>query len=665
MGDGKLWLGSKLDKDGKRTAEKFEISVDLLRRHGGVFGSTGSGKTVLSKVILEEAALQGIPILAFDPQGDIASLMIPGDPKVLQSKGVDPQRLKEYMDKVIVRVYTPASSKGLSVSINPLKLPDKKADQDDVIRLLDNSARTLVKVLAKVAGLSRSWEAKSFAALYELLRTIWEDKKRDISDLLELANMLDAPAEEIGVDLEPYMKQTERTKLAAAIRSLTVGSSQLLFKEEGQIDFDELIRPVGGKTPINVIFLKTLRSEEEKHFFIAIVLNQLYSWMLRQGFTDKPRMVIFQDEAAPFIPAGMKAPGPKETYLLLFRQARKYGIECLIATQSPKDIDYKAFEQFNTIAAGRVSSEQSLKVLERILEPIAGEKAAEQIITALPGQQTASFIFSSADLKPKVNSIAVRWLLTEHITLTEKDVQTHMAKLVEQQQKLLQELEKQRLAEEAKKKREREQAALERQRQAELEKKEEEKKRREAERAKEEEKKRQEELRRQEEERKRKERELAEKKSKFQKASDAEKVFSTRGKAGMLSYEDIMNAFIARIEQVAKTRFGLPFLKELVKRGELLYEKALTIYLSETRASVKFGLAKKVKKEDKKGRKREYLVYDFEVLLTSVIESVGVREPDYVDEKRLRRKFEDLVKRAKGTSLLERVILGQPLLEFA
>jgi len=373
MTSGKLWLGNYLDEDGKRTDKPFEISVDLLRRHGGVFGSTGSGKTVLSKAVLEEAAMQGIPILAFDPQGDIASLMLPGDPKELQSKGVDPSRLKEYMDKVLVRVYTPASSKGLAVSINPLKLPDSSADQDDVIRLLDNSARTLVKVLAKVAGLSRSWEAKSFAALYELLRTVWEDKSREIKDLADLARLLESDVETAGVDLEPFMRYSERQKLATAIRSLTVGSSELLFREEGQIDFDYLIKPVNGKTPINVIFLKTLRSEEEKHFFIAIVLNQLYSWMLRQGYTESPRMILFQDEAAPFIPAGMKAPGPKETFLLLFRQARKYGVECLIATQSPKDIDYKAFEQFNTIVSGRISSEQSLKVLERILEPIAGD----------------------------------------------------------------------------------------------------------------------------------------------------------------------------------------------------------------------------------------------------------------------------------------------------
>jgi hypothetical protein len=656
MGDGKLWLGYRLDDEGKPSTEKFEISVDLLRRHGGVFGSTGSGKTVLSKCILEEAAMQGIPVLAFDPQGDIASLMLPGDPKQLTEKGVPPERLKEYMDKVIVRVYTPASSKGLAISINPLKLPDRKADPDDIIRLLDNSARTLVKVLMKVSGLSRSWEGKAFAAVYELLRTIWENEKTEIKGLAELADMLTGTPEEVGVDLEPFMKLSERQTLATRIRSLTVGSSQLLFKEEGEINFDELTKPVNGKTPINVIFLKTLRSEEEKHFFISIVLNQLYSWMLRQGYTEKPRMMIFQDEAAPFIPAGMLSPGPKETFLLLFRQARKYGIECLIATQSPKDIDYKAFEQFNTISTGRISSEQSLKVLERILEPIAGEKESEEIITQLPGQQTANFIFSSADLKPKVNHISVRWLLTNHVTLTEKDVQMHMQKLVAEQAKILKKLEEERLAAEQRKLAEMEAAEREKYKAEEAARKEAERLKLEKERAKAE-----------EADRLERERLLQEKKKKFESASDTEKVFDTRGQAGMVSYDDLINAFIARIEAIAKTTFGLDFLRELVKVGELHFEKSMSFYLTETRVAQKQGLARKVKKEvQKKGKtlKEDYLVYDFNYMLQKVIESMGVKEPDYIDEERLRKRFEQLVKRANRNNFIERIILGEPFLEF-
>ena len=641
MGDGKLWIGYKLDEEGNRTGENFEISVDLLRKHGGVFGSTGSGKTVLSKCILEEAAMQGIPILALDPQGDIASLMLPGDPKQLTEKGVPLERLKEYMDKVIVRVYTPASSKGLAISINPLKLPDRMADQDDIIRILDNCARTLVKVLVKVSGLTRSWEGKAFAAIYELLRTIWENEKTEIKGLKELADMLIGDAKTVGIDLEPFMKLSERQTLATRIRSLTVGSSQLLFKEEGEIDFDELTRPVKGKTPINVIFLKTLRSEEEKHFFIAIVLNQLYSWMLRQGFTEKPRMMVFQDEAAPFIPAGMLSPGPKETYLLLFRQARKYGVECLIATQSPKDVDYKAFEQFNTISTGRISSEQSLKVLERILEPIAGEKESEEIITRLPGQEPASFIFSSVDLKPKVNHISVRWLLTNHVTLTEKDVQMHMQKLVAEQDKVLKKLEEERLALE--KRKSDEMAAVEK---LKLE---------------------EERLKAEEAARLEQERLLLDKKQKFESAPDTAKVFDTRGQAGKVSYDDLINAFIARIEAIARTTFGLEFLRELVQRGELHYEKSMSYYLTETREAQKQGLAKRVMKEiQKKGKttKEEFLAYDFNFMLLKVIESMGVKEPEYVDEDRLKKRFEQLVMKANRNTFLERIVLGEPFLEF-
>ena len=560
------------------------------------------------------------------------------------------------MDKVLVRVYTPASSKGLAISINPLKLPDRNADQDDIIRLLDNSARTLVKVLMKVAGLSRSWEGKAFAAIYELLRTIWEAEKTEIDELSELADLLVADKEAVGVDLEPFMKFTERQTLATRIRSLTVGSSQLLFKEEGNIDFDHLTKPVNGKTPINVIFLKTLRSEEEKHFFIAIVLNQLYSWMLRQGFTEKPRMMIFQDEAAPFIPAGMRAPGPKETYLLLFRQARKYGIECLIATQSPKDIDYKAFEQFNTISAGRISSEQSLKVLERILEPIAGEKESEEIITMLPGQQTANFVFSSADLKPKVNHIGVRWLLTNHITLTEKDVQTHMQKLRVEQAKVLKKLEDERLAQEKRDAAKREKAKLERQKKIDAAKTEAEKKRLEAEKQKTDAAARLE-----------RERLLAAKKQKFKTAKPTDKVFESRGQAGLISYEDIINGFVARIEAIARRTFGLPFLKELVKRGELHYEKSMSYYLTETREAIKQGLAKKGKKEVTrrgKTRKEDYLFYEFEYMLQMVIDSMGIKEPDYVDEARLKKQFLQMVNKASKNSILERIVLGQPFLEF-
>ena len=160
---------------------------------------------------------------------------------------------------------------------------------------------------------------------------------------------------------------------------------------------------------------------------------------------------------------------------------------------------------------------------------------------------------------------------------------------------------------------------------------------------------------------------VQEKKEKFRGASDTQKVFETRGKAGMLSYDDIINGFVARIEAIARRTYGLPFLKELVKRGGLPYEKSMYTYLTETREALRQGLARRIQKEVTKGektRKEDYLEYDFEYMLRQVIESMGVKEPEYVDESRLKGQFEKMVSSASKNSLLERVVLGQPFLEF-
>lgn len=62
----------------------LSLSSRILQRHFGCFGSSGSGKTVASKVLIEELVRNGVPVIAFDPQGDIASLAIPGDRDILK-----------------------------------------------------------------------------------------------------------------------------------------------------------------------------------------------------------------------------------------------------------------------------------------------------------------------------------------------------------------------------------------------------------------------------------------------------------------------------------------------------------------------------------------------------------------------------------------------------
>src|SRR5688500_1345676 len=47
-----------------------------LTTHGVIVGMTGSGKTGLGLALVEEAAIDGIPVIAIDPKGDVGNLLL-------------------------------------------------------------------------------------------------------------------------------------------------------------------------------------------------------------------------------------------------------------------------------------------------------------------------------------------------------------------------------------------------------------------------------------------------------------------------------------------------------------------------------------------------------------------------------------------------------------
>jgi Helicase HerA, central domain len=58
----------------KAEGTPFYLDPKRLKTHAFVCGMTGSGKTVLTKAIIEEALMAGIPVVVIDLKGDLASL---------------------------------------------------------------------------------------------------------------------------------------------------------------------------------------------------------------------------------------------------------------------------------------------------------------------------------------------------------------------------------------------------------------------------------------------------------------------------------------------------------------------------------------------------------------------------------------------------------------
>ena len=127
-----MFLGTRRD-----TGEPIDIKPMVLARHAAMLGSTGSGKTVMAKALIEEAALAKIPSLIIDPQGDLARLALGIDLDELESQGGDVVRAKKLMEMCEVRVWTPLRSKGLPLCIDPFRAPPSDLDTEEAITAWD------------------------------------------------------------------------------------------------------------------------------------------------------------------------------------------------------------------------------------------------------------------------------------------------------------------------------------------------------------------------------------------------------------------------------------------------------------------------------------------------------------------------------------------------
>jgi hypothetical protein len=399
------------------------LSPKTLLRHFACFGSSGSGKTVASKVLMEELARNGIPVIAFDPQGDIASLAVTADRDAIKKSGTDPSIRDDYDEKVEVVVWTPGSSKGIPLCINPLQFDDVgDLNAEDKTRFFSSTAKNIASLVGYDLD---NDDGKSAEAILAVIFEHCFEEKVVLKDFTTVVKILQDMPESVATVVETVGTQKFIRGLTKKLSLLTLGSRKLIFQTGVPASINTLLGKDGSsdKTRISVIYLNTLQSAEEKEFFIAGIAQLLYRWMLKNPLgsgQEGIQCAMFIDEIAPYIPP-VKVPACKESLELLFRQGRKYGVSCLIATQSPGDIDYKAIGQFSTFILGTLNTKQDIDKVKKRLESVA-PKEIDFITTKLPALKPGNFLAVSPDEYDKVQEMKVRWLVTDHRVISEKQL---------------------------------------------------------------------------------------------------------------------------------------------------------------------------------------------------------------------------------------------------
>ena len=435
-------LGVRRDND-----EKLEINSQILARHAVMLGSTGSGKTVMAKALIEECTIDEIPSLIIDPQGDLARLCLNAKDKDIKGKKGDTAQAKIFREKAEVRIWTPLRKKGLPICIDPFQIPSANLDQEESITAWDMVAAGFTALADYDMEKPTGKQVRTY--LYEILIHMTR-LGVGVNDFLALSRAAKSPdkiliehlypdeeekpawddvcAEYDLPDLTSMLPKSTYDELARRLASYSSGINQLLFSNGVPIDIDTLIKPSkSGKVPINVVYLNTIQDEAQKHYFVQEISRALYSWMLeQQSADDKLKLLFFMDEVAPYLPPAPRNPPAKDLIKLIFKQARKYGVASVLATQNASDVDYKIMAQANTKFIGRFSQPQDIDKVKHLLKEDGGNL---DMIKELPNLGPGQFQVVSPDISKKAIPIQCRWLYTEHgAPLSEEQVEKNTPK---------------------------------------------------------------------------------------------------------------------------------------------------------------------------------------------------------------------------------------------
>jgi hypothetical protein len=392
---GVFYLGRRAGSGAAKEPEPVLYDARDLTTHGVIVGMTGSGKTGLGIGLIEEAAIDGIPTIAVDPKGDLGNLLLtfpdlaPADfapwveegvsaeetaaawAKGLAAWGEGPDRIRKFRDAVDLSIYTPGSSAGRSISIlRSLAKPQAAVMDDDDARRekIGGTVSGLLALLSIEADPLRSREHILIATLVEAAWTAGRDV--DLAGLIR--DIQKPPFARVGVvDVESFYPAKDRAQLAMSLNNLLASPGFASWLAGEPLDIQRLLYTSAGKPRVSILSIAHL-SDSERMFFVTLLLNELVSWMRGQTGTTSLRALFYMDEVFGFFPPVANPPA-KTPMLTLLKQARAYGLGCVLATQNPVDLDYKGLSNAGTWFLGRLQTERDKA---RVIEGLEGASAS-------------------------------------------------------------------------------------------------------------------------------------------------------------------------------------------------------------------------------------------------------------------------------------------------
>ncbi|MDR4511511.1 MAG: DUF87 domain-containing protein [Nitrososphaeraceae archaeon] len=445
---GIFYLGKKYNVHSRTREESLVLydSRDLLT-HAVCLGMTGSGKTGLCTVLLEEAIIDDIPLIIIDPKGDIPNLLLnfqqlTGEnflpwinEQEAAKKGISLEeyarnqaetwknglieweqpeaRIQDLRNSANFIIYTPGSNAGIPISIvKSFSVPSKEVLEDS--ELFRERISNTVNSLLTLAGIQANpLEDREHILISTILETLWKEGK-DL-DLTSLINAIqNPPMKKVGVlDIESFFPAKDRFKLVMSLNNLVASPSFSSWIEGVDFDIGKLLYDKNGKPNVSIFYTAHL-NDNERMFFVTLLLNQILSWMRTQSGTTSLRTILYMDEIFGYLPPVANPPS-KQPLLTLLKQARAFGLGLVLATQNPVDLDYKGLSNIGTWFIGRLQTERDKA---RVLDGLEGSSQnstkdfnRQKIDQIISGLENRVFVMSNTH-EDGLEIFQTRWALS-------------------------------------------------------------------------------------------------------------------------------------------------------------------------------------------------------------------------------------------------------------
>lgn len=320
-GESILLGAAMLDKQAQEHVQ-VRIPLKTMNRHGLIAGATGTGKTKTLQVLGEALSNASVPVLMMDIKGDLSGIAMPGATNIHIEDRIKKIGMEFHPTKFPVELLTISNEPGARMRATVIEFGPV--------------------LISKILGLNDTQEG-----VVSMIFKYCDDNQLPLLDLKDFIKVLQFVSNEGKAEIEKQYGKISTSSTGTILRKVIElqqqGADQ--FFGEPSFDVNDLMR-IGddGRGVINILRVTDMQTRPKLFStFMLSLLAELYATLPEEGDMDKPKLILFIDEAHLVFQEATDALLQQiETVIKLIRSK---GVGIFFCTQNPQDVPSAVLSQ--------------------------------------------------------------------------------------------------------------------------------------------------------------------------------------------------------------------------------------------------------------------------------------------------------------------------------